>query len=115
MGPTCKLTHSTLSRSSWPIFNAPGGSFYCAYRREATILVLRVWLRAILRLFYSKWTESVHLSRTGMNTPPGDGDSPYMDGDRRDIDAYEARYRDIDGAQDVVYLSVYLEHIQKSE
>gem|GEM_PF-5322997 len=38
-----------------------------------------------------------------------------MDGDRRDIDAYEARYRDIDGAQDEVYLSVYLEHIQKSE
>ena len=47
-----------------------------------------------------------------MNIPPGDG---RMDGDPRGIDAYGARHRDIDGAQDEVYISVYLEYIQKSE
>ena len=33
-----------------------------------------------------------------------------MDGDPRGIDAYGARHRDIDGAQDEVYISVYLEN-----
>ena len=38
-----------------------------------------------------------------------------MDGDPRGIDSYGARHRDIDDAQDEVYISIYLEYIQKSK
>ena len=114
MPPSCILAHSTLSRSSWPILCSKHRflllistrsdylSTSCLISRDTPPLLFEMgWVS----LFVTCWNEY----------PSRRWDSSYVDGDPRGIDAYGARHRDIDGAQDEVYISVYLEYIQTFE